>query len=178
MRIYLLISVISLLTLFSCAQTPPPEFQPEGTIRDVMQSMVAPKADSLWNAVATSVTEKGTEEIRPETDEDWDKLHQDAITLVEAMNVVQIPGRMVAKPGQQAQDPKVELPPEQIQTLIDADRASWTKFAHGMHDATMVALKAIEAKDADALSTAGDGIDKACENCHLTYWYPKKPAQP
>ena len=35
-----------------------------------------------------------------------------------------------------------------------------------------MAMKAVEAKNTDALFKAEDGIDKACENCHLHYWYP------
>ena len=34
------------------------------------------------------------------------------------------------------------------------------------------ALAAIDKKDADALSDAGETIDEACEQCHLKYWYP------
>jgi len=36
----------------------------------------------------------------------------------------------------------------------------------------MVALKAIDAKNVMGLLDAGEGIDNACENCHLKYWYP------
>ena len=38
----------------------------------------------------------------------------------------------------------------------------------------MESLKAIEKKDAEGLLNTGDGIDKACENCHLKYWYPNE----
>jgi len=41
-----------------------------------------------------------------------------------------------------------------------------------LHDATMPALQAIDAKNADGLLDAGELIDNACENCHLKYWYP------
>ena len=69
------------------------------------------------------------------------------------------------------------VPPEaigspDIQGLIDADHASLVKFAHGLHDAGMKALAAIDKKDADALSDSGEAIDEACEQCHLKYWYP------
>ena len=33
-------------------------------------------------------------------------------------------------------------------------------------------MKAAEARDAKALFVAISGIDKACESCHLHYWYP------
>ena len=39
-------------------------------------------------------------------------------------------------------------------------------------DAAVPALKATESRDPKALLDAGEGIDTACENCHLKYWYP------
>jgi len=35
-----------------------------------------------------------------------------------------------------------------------------------------VAMEAVDAKDKDKLFKAITGIDKACESCHLHYWYP------
>src|SRR5947208_3081394 len=67
---------------------------------------------------------------------------------------------------------------QEIEELINKDRAAWIKFAHGLHDATMQSLKAIDAKDPEMLLDTGDAIDTACENCHKQYWYPDedKPA--
>ena len=62
--------------------------------------------------------------------------------------------------------------------MIDGDTKTWEMYAHGLHDATMAALKAIDAKDADALLNSGEGIDKACESCHLKYWYPNEAQNP
>jgi hypothetical protein len=137
-----------------------------------MQSMVAPNADTLWNAVSTSVTDKGIETKAPSNDEEWATMRHAAVTVSEAMNVVLMPGRKTAKPGEQAKDPKVELTPEQIDALIAQDRGGWTKFAHELQTAVGGAVKAIDAKNADGLSEAGAGIDAACENCHKKYWYP------
>jgi signal transduction histidine kinase len=92
---------------------------------------------------------------------------------MEASDLILIPGRHVAAPGEKEQDPNVNLAPEKIEALINSDRASWVKMAHDLHDSVLPALKAIDAKDAQALSDAGAGIDKACEDCHLKYWYPK-----
>lgn len=33
-------------------------------------------------------------------------------------------------------------------------------------------MKVIKARDAQGLFDVGDKIDKACEGCHLEYWYP------
>ena len=153
---------------------PASEITPIFTIREIMQSMVQPRADSLWNAVSVSVTDKGTETKAPKNDDDWANLRHEAVTVSEAMNLVLMPGRKVAKPGEQAKDPKVELTPEQIETLIDQDRASWTKMAKALQGPIMAAVQAIDAKNVDALSKAGGDIDTACETCHKRYWYPNE----
>jgi hypothetical protein len=142
-----------------------------------MKSMVAPQADVLWTAVSSNVTSTGVEEKAPQNDKEWQAVRANAVTMLEATNAILIPGRHVAKPGEKAEDPSVQLSPEQIEALINKDLANWTKFAHGLYDATTVALKAIDAKDSMALLDAGNGIDTACENCHKQYWYPNEAAQ-
>ena len=42
------------------------------------------------------------------------------------------------------------------------------------HDATMVMMKAITARNAEQVSNAAEEIDKACESCHQQYWYPER----
>ena len=151
-----------------------PEYRTTATVKDIMDALVDPGSDYIWDSVETVVSAKGTEEKAPHTDEDWKQVRNHAIMLLEATNLLQIPGRHVAKPGEKAEDPKVELSPDQIEESINKDRASWVKYAHGLHDATMEAFKAIEAKDTEGLLNAGDGIDNACEKCHLQYWYPNE----
>jgi hypothetical protein len=153
---------------------PQTEYRTTATVKDIMDALVDPGSDYIWDSVETIVSAKGTEEKAPHTDEDWKQVRNHAIMLLEATNLLQIPGRHVAKAGEKAEDPKVELSPEQIEESINKDRASWINYAHGLHDATMAAFKAIEAKDAESLLNAGDGIDNACEKCHLQYWYPNE----
>jgi len=148
------------------------EFRTTATIKDIMDSIVDPSSDYLWESVATIVTKKGTEERRPRTPEDWKQARRRAIAMIEATNLLIMDGRLVAKPGEKSENPGIELGPEEIKAVIDSDRASFIKFAHGLHDAGMKALAAIDKKDADALSDAGETIDEACEQCHLKYWYP------
>ena len=150
------------------------EYRPTATVKDIMDSMVDPGSDYIWDSVETVVSAKGVEEKAPHTDEEWKEVRRHAIMLLEATNLLQIPGRHVAKAGEKADDPKVELAPEQIEDMINKDRAAWIKYAHGLHDATMEALKAVEAKDKDKLLDVGNGIDEACEKCHLQYWYPNE----
>ena len=190
MRTYLLLllSVASVLVLFgACTPQPPaqtqqpvqgePQYRTTATIKDLMDGIVDPSADVIWDSVATIVSAAGTEERQPRTNEEWAEVRRNAIRLLEATNLLMIPGRHVAKPGQKADDPQVELMPEKIEEALNADRVSWMKHAGDLHDATMVAFNAIESKNPDALLMSGDEIDQACEKCHLQYWYPDDAAR-
>src|SRR5437867_3982175 len=106
--------------------------RPTATIKDIMDSMVDPSADVLWESVATIVSAAGTEERQPRTDEEWANVHRRAVELVEATNLLLIEGRHVAKPNEKSENPEVELQPEQIEKLIASDRPAWVNFAHGL----------------------------------------------
>jgi hypothetical protein len=172
-----LLSVTALLVASdACRGTQQPEYRPTATIKDIMESMVDPNADLVWESVAIEVSATGTETKAPKTDEEWANVRRHAIPILEATNLLLIPGRRVARAGEKAENPNVELAPEQIQAMIDQDRESFVKLTHGLHDSMLVVLKAIDDKNSEALFDAGDGLDKACEACHLKYWYPGKQA--
>jgi len=42
----------------------------------------------------------------------------------------------------------------------------------GFLDEALKVLEIVKTKNADALFQAGSELDRACENCHLEYWYP------
>ena len=155
---------------------PAPDFRLTGTIKDLMDGVVDPSADYLWDSVATIVTKKGIDERRPRTDEDWKNVRRRAIALIEAPNLLMMEGRKVAKPGEKSENPGIELGPEHIQEILDGDRATFIQRAHALQDAGLKALDAIDRKDVDGLSNAGEAIDEACEQCHLKYWYPPDAA--
>jgi hypothetical protein len=159
------------------AAVPTPDFRITGTIKDIMDGIVDPSADYLWDSVATIVTKKGIDERRPRTDEDWKNVRRRAIELIEAPNLLMMEGRKVAKPGEKSENPGIELGPEEIQQILDGDRATFVQRAHALQDAGLKALAAIDRKDVDGLSDAGEAIDEACEQCHLKYWYPPDAAE-
>src|SRR5215471_2962629 len=176
MRTFCTLTLIGALLLLcnSCAspKTAPAsqaEYRPTATVKDIMDSMVDPGSDYIWDSVETVVSAKGVEEKAPHTDEEWKEVRRHAIMLVEGTNLLIMPGRHVAKPGEKADDPKVELGPEQIEALINQDRGAWYKRAQALHDATTEVMKYIEAKDAPNMLNTSDKIDAACENCHLQY---------
>src|SRR4249920_4142895 len=139
---WLALAGVSLLVAAACSAPAPapaakkePPFRKTATIKDIMDSMVDPSADYLWESVATIVTKAGTEERRPRTDDDWKKVRRAAITMVEATNLLIMDGRAVAKPGEKSENPGIELGPEEIEKVIASDRTAWVNFAHALHDA-------------------------------------------
>jgi hypothetical protein len=83
------------------------------------------------------------------------------MVLLEAPDLLE--GRRAARTRDRSKNPEVESQPEDIQKLLDADGSDFIRRAGRLRDA----------KDKDALLLGLDGIDKACESCHLRYWYPK-----
>ena len=149
-----------------------PEYRLTATIKDLMDAEVDYNADWLWDAVSTETSAQGVIDRRPKTDDDWKEARYHAIALLEATNLLQMPGRAVAKSGEKSENPGIEEGPEEIKALMDADRASWVKYTHGLYDATKLMLDAIDKKDADQMLDLGDQLDQTCENCHKHYWYP------
>ena len=185
---FLVVLFCSVLLVFGTAcrgqqQEPQqPEYTPTATIKDLMLSIIDPSADVVWNSVATVVTLNGTEErveeIFPRTDEEWTNVRHGVITLVEAANLLVMPGRRVARPGEKSEFPGIELEPEEMEVLINEGREVWNRRATALRDASLAALQAIDAQDADTLLEVGAEIEVACESCHLQYWYPNEVLPP
>jgi hypothetical protein len=142
------------------------------TIKDIMDSRVDPSGDVLFEAVVESSDKNGIHHKQPRTAKQWALVRHHLQVLIDAPALLTTPGRKVAHPEDRSANPAVENQPEQIQRLIDAQRADFVIRAGRLRDAATVGMKAAEAKDAKALFVAISGIDKACESCHLHYWYP------
>jgi hypothetical protein len=173
---WLLILSSSVLLVASCAAPEPPAspFRPTASVRDVMHAMIEPQAYVIWNSVAEIIDINGTELRVPETEEEWDVVRHGAVALREATNLLLIEGRPVAYPGETSVAPGIELEPEQIQALIDADPQGWIDSVHGLYDAVEPIFAAIDAQDGAAITEAGTQLDVVCENCHVKYWYPEE----
>ena len=53
------------------ARQPEAEYRPTATVKDIMDSLVDPSADTLWDSVETIISAAGIEEKAPHTDEEW-----------------------------------------------------------------------------------------------------------
>lgn len=151
-----------------------PPFITEQTIKDLMVNVVDTNADVVWLSVTTVASEKGLVETRPTNDAEWLRVRQGAVTLAEAANLLMIPGRHVARPGEKSETPGVELEPSEMEELINKDRPAFYKHAKALYDAAMLAVEAIDKRDAGRVFEVGENIDHACEQCHRNYWYPNE----
>ena len=155
-----------------------PPYQPATSIQDIMLSVIDPAADTIWESVATIVTHDNIEERRPSTDEEWEALRHEAVRLVEATNLLLMPGRDVARPGFRSENPGIELEPEEVQALIDEDLATWYRLLGDYYQVASSMLSAINQRDADRLFDEGGPLDVTCERCHQRYWYPGETGPP
>jgi hypothetical protein len=143
-------------------------------VKDIMLHIVDPAGDMVWDSVSTTIDKGGIHETAPKSDEEWFKVRSGLMMLIEGSNLLMIPGRHVARPGEKSETPGVELEPSEMEELINKDRAAWNMRAKALHDIAASVLPIVEAKDAQKLFDMGEDIDKACENCHRQYWYPNE----
>ena len=155
-----------------------PHYEPTATIKDLMDSIVDPAADVVWGSVTTVSDGSGVLEKAPHSDAEWFDVRLGALRLVEASNLLLVPGRRAAAPGERSEAPGDELEPEEIDALMAKDRAGWNKRAKDLHDAALEALNAINAKNPQGIFEVGERIERACENCHTQYWYPNQRLPP
>ena len=171
--------VIAASLLAGCAAPPPEQppsaeapYRPVASIREVMNSVIDPSIDMVWDSVKTVIDDGRMTDYAPTTDEDWTEVRRHALIVSEAANLLLMPSRPVAPPGATSQAPGVELAPEEVRALIDENRDGWHFFVQQLQDSLELALAAIDAKDPQALLDAGEQIDTACENCHQVFWFP------
>ena len=151
-----------------------PSYTTSATIKDIMLHIVDPAGDLVWDSVATTIDKGGLHETVPVSDEDWFKVRTGVITLIEAGNLLMVPGRAMARPGEKSVAPGVELEPAEMEVLVNKDRAGWNERAKALHDVSLKVLGIVEKKDSQALFDIGEELDRACENCHRAYWYPNE----
>jgi len=137
--------------------------------------MVDPSADYLWESVGVEISAEGEIEHAPRTDEEWKDERRRAIQLVEAANLLVMPGRLVAKPGEKAENPDIELTPEEMTPLLKETRKTFLRLVREFQGTSIELLEATDRRDLEAISRLGAELDMRCENCHKTYWYPKDP---
>src|SRR5712691_7989576 len=93
-------------------------FKPTATVKDLMDFIVIPSSEALFNAVGSTTGANGAEEHAPKTDADWAAVRQRAMLLIEAGNLLTIPARHVAGPKDKSNNPGSELEPAEMDALV------------------------------------------------------------
>ena len=119
-------------------------------IKDVMDHVIDPAADSMWEKQGWDIDAKGEHPLFPTTETEWTETANHAATLAEAAQVLMLPGR-----------------------AVDNDR--WVKQALKLHDAAMEEYRAIKARDTEKMFKVGSDIFIVCRDCHAMYILGEEP---
>jgi hypothetical protein len=176
-----LVAVALAIGLQACSQAqqppasegPAPADAPAGafSIREVMTHIIDPTADYIWDATGADITAAGVVEHKPETDEDWAMVTRGVVSVAEGAALLKMP-RPVAPADDYVSKNPGELPPAEIQALIDRERGVFNAYADAMRNEALKILEVVKARDVARLTAAGDDLDRTCESCHLHFWYP------
>jgi hypothetical protein len=148
------------------------------SVKELMEHMIDPLADNIFDAVGTEIRASGAVDKVPKTDEDWQRIRVGAVTIAEGIYLLKVP-RPFTPPGDvnNSTGPDApELSPTQIKAKLDADPVLWNAKIEALRNVALEVLEIVKKKDAKALLAAGGDLDEACETCHLEYWYPGQKA--
>jgi hypothetical protein len=149
----MLLFVGGIVLIVRAAQTarrePPPQaaaaaLVPVASVRQIMDGIVSPAADAVFNAVSSEVTAAGVTEKFPKTDAEWRTVGDSAAALVESGNLMLMGSRAI-------------------------DTGDWTAITREMIKVSTEVLRATEAKDKDKVFDLGEGLYNTCDNCHRKY---------
>jgi hypothetical protein len=122
----------------------PPPYKPIADTKLLMQAVIDPMADVIWESAGAVITLEGVQELGPTNQEEWTHLRNSAVTLAESGNLLMMSPR--AKDDQE-----------------------WMRLSQAMIDTAVGAIKAAEARNVDAVFNAGGDIYAVCSNCHSKY---------
>jgi hypothetical protein len=124
--------------------TAAPTLELKATTAQLMNWIFDTRAHVVWASTGSVITEKGEEQLAPKTEEAWADVRNAAATVAEAGNLL-----MVAPHAR--------------------DQGDWVAMTRTMIDEANKCVAAAEAKDLEALFTAGGDLYLACTACHAKY---------
>ncbi len=136
----------ALAVLSGCAtdEPEPPPFAAVADDRQLMVSVLEPAAETYWDAVGVIVDEKGTHEIEPRSDEEWEAVVNAAYQLAESGNLLLVEERA-------------------------RGREHWVAMSRSMIEVGRRAIEAAEARDPEAVFDMGAELYFVCTGCHSVY---------
>ena len=149
-----------------------PSFTPVLSVKELMENIVDPQADYVFDAVGSDIGPKGIVDIVPTTDDDWTKIQRGAYVLAESSNLLKMTRKMAPDGVANGEKGGPELTPAQIEAKVKENPALWNSHADTLRAEALKVIDIVKARDASKLLAAGSAIDQACEACHLDFWYP------
>jgi hypothetical protein len=152
------------------------QLTPVVSVKELMNDMIDPLADNIFDAVSIRQTATGTVEKVPTTDADWEKVRIGGVSLAEGAYLLKIP-RPFTPPGDlnNSVGPEaVELSPTAIRAKVERDPVEWNARIEALRNVGLEVIDIVKRKDVKELWDASDNLDAACEACHKSYWYPKE----
>ncbi len=138
-------AILLLLLILGTGCAPQPAFKPVASVKQLMTATIDPAAEVVFDAVGTIISASGVEEIAPQNDAEWATVRDNALLLAESGNLLMI--------GDRAKD-----------------KGDWMKMSQALVDVGVVAMKAAETKNPEALFEAGGQVYEVCSQCHDRYW--------
>ena len=157
-------------------QAEPPADAPVVSVQELMEGVVNPGAQAIFNSVGVITTTSGTEERQPRSDEEWAAVERQAAILAEAASLLKNAARPIAPPGEpDATAEGGELPTAEIASRRQNDLAGWSSHADAVRVVAVKARDAARGRSVEGLFSAGADLEGACEACHQTFWYNAPP---
>lgn len=113
-------------------------------VKEVMALVLEPASDILWDSGGWVLDASGYEELYPTTDEGWDYVRAQAAVIVEAGNMLALPGRA-------------------------EDNDAWMIYAEGLSEAGILAMEAAASHNEEDFFQAGAQLYSVCTACHQAY---------
>jgi len=154
------------------AAAPASALTPVLSVKELMENIVDPQADYVFDAVGSDIGPKGIVDIVPTTDDDWTKIQRGAYVLAESSNLLKMTRKMAPDGVANGEKGGPELTPAQIEAKVKENPALWNSHADTLRAEALKVIDIVKARDASKLLAAGSAIDQACEACHLDFWYP------
>ena len=117
---------------------------PVASIKQIMNGIVTPNANVIYNAVGSTITGTKIEEFAPKNDKEWEAVGDSAAAIVESGNMLLVSDRLV-------------------------DNREWVSYTQRFIAAGKAALAAADAKNPDRVLAAGSELDETCDACHGKY---------
>lgn len=154
------------------------DMKPIVSVKELMDLMIDPASDYVFDSIGTIITREKTTEIQPRTEDDWRRLQIGAVMMAEGAYLLKVPRRFapVGDENNSSGPDAEELSPAQITAKLEKDPVLWNAKIEALRNASLEVLEIVKKKDVNALWGACDDLDAACENCHLEFWYPGEHA--